>query len=369
MKPIGLYLHIPFCLSKCPYCDFYSFTPDEHTMDAYTDALCAALPRWQEKIGCLADTLYLGGGTPSLLGPKRLEKLVTAARKSFGLTNAEITLEANPADRLYDTFAAFASAGGNRVSMGLQAGSDRALQALGRRHDLHDAEVACRDVFAAGIRRLSLDLMLATEGQTPADVRDTVATIDALGAGHASAYLLKIEPNTPFAARDLRLPDEDAAADLYLTAVEALADRGFTQYEISNFARDGEHSRHNLKYWNSEPYLGIGPAAHSFIDGRRFAYPRDIRAFLRGDEPLPEAENTAYLPENSAEEYALLRLRLTEGLTESGFAARFGSPIPTLWRQRAAKLPPSLVISDAEGMRLTPQGFLVSNAIFAQLFP
>ena len=366
---VALYLHVPFCKSKCPYCDFYSFVPDEQTMDRYTEALCAALPRWQERLKVTADTLYLGGGTPSLRGGKRLAKLVRAARTSFGLTDAEITLEANPAERLYDTFAAFAEAGGNRVSMGLQAGNDRALQALGRRHTLQDAEAACRDVFAAGIKRLSLDLMLATEHQTAADVRETVTAIDSFGAEHASAYLLKIEPNTPFASRKLALPDEDEAADLYLTAVDTLASHGFRQYEISNFAKTGAESRHNLKYWNSEPYLGIGPSAHSFIGGRRFCYPRDMQAFLRGEEPSPESDGRTQMAENSPEEYALLRLRLTEGLTETGFAARFGTPIPTAWRDRAAKLPRTLVTADETGIRLTAEGFLVSNAIFTALFP
>ena len=366
MTPIGLYLHIPFCVSKCPYCDFYSFAADEETMDAYVEALIREMARWSRDTHAVADTLYLGGGTPSLLGGKRLARLVEAARQAFSLDNAEITLEANPAERLDDTFAAFTAAGGNRLSMGLQTGTDAALQRLGRRHTVAQAEAACDAARRAGIRRLSLDLMLALEGQTEQDVRHSVAVVDELGATHASSYLLKIEPGTPFATRPLQLPTDDQAAELYLTAVEALAERGFAQYEISNFAKNGEVSRHNLKYWNSDEVLGIGAAAHSCYAGRRFAYPRDAAAFIRGNRPLDEPTD-AIAPVGSETEYAMLRLRLCEGLTEQGFAARFGHPIPENWRKKAALLPPSLVTADADGIRLTPEGFLVSNAILAHL--
>lgn len=369
-KRIGLYLHVPFCKSKCPYCDFYSFVPDDSTMDAYTDALCRSLRTWKDRLPeTVADTLYLGGGTPSLLGTKRLQSVLKTARQTFVTDGAEVTLEANPADNLGELFAAFSAAGGNRISMGLQAGDDRTLQALGRRHTLQDAERACRAAREAGISRLSLDMMLAVEGQTANDVRQTTTLIDALGAEHASAYLLKIEPGTPFAARTLSLPDEDEAADLYLTAVDTLAAHGFAQYEISNFAKHGAVSRHNLKYWNSEPYLGLGPAAHSFMGGKRFAYPRDIGAFVNGCEPTAEAPEATVFAENSPEEYALLRLRLSVGLTETDFAARFGTPIPAAWKTRAARLPKTLITADDTGIRLTPEGFLVSNAIFAQIFP
>ncbi len=366
MKPIGLYLHIPFCVSKCPYCDFYSFATDEQTMEAYTEALIRELRRWRERVDTPADTLYLGGGTPSLLGGKRLYRLVTAAREDFGLEDAEITLEANPAERLEDTFSAFAAAGGNRISMGLQAGDDRTLAALGRRHTVAQAEMACEAARKAGIRRLSLDLMLGLEGQTPADVQHSVDVIDVLGATHGSAYLLKIEEGTPFASRSLHLPDDDQAAELYLTAVEAFTKRGLAQYEISNFAREGEQSRHNLKYWNADPTLGIGAAAHSYLGGKRLAYSRDAAAFIRGNTPVEETDSDA-APAGSETEYAMLRLRLCEGLTEHGFATRFGKPIPALWRQRAAKLPPAYVVADNDGIRLTPAGFLVSNAVLTHI--
>lgn len=386
--PIGLYIHVPFCLSKCPYCDFYSLSASEEALDAYTQAACRCLRRWADRLQARADTLYLGGGTPSLLGGARLTALLETARAGFGLEGAEITLEANPADDLADTLRAFAAAGGNRLSLGMQSASPRELRFLGRRHSPADVERTVRDARRAGIGNLSLDLMLALPGQTAQNIARSAAVCRELGAEHVSAYLLKIEPGTPFAGRDLALPDGDEAADLYLAAARALEGLGYRQYEISNFARPGRESRHNLKYWDLRPYLGIGPAAHSLLGGRRFAYPRDLRAFLDGappqaeepgDSPARPGEEAAvqglpedgweeiFQEENLPEEYLMLRLRLTDGLRESEYAARFGGPIPALWRERAAALPPSLIQADGEGIRLTREGFLVSNAVIARL--
>ena len=369
MEPIGLYIHVPFCLSKCPYCDFYSFTASDEAMDAYTAAVERALADWAARIGARADTLYVGGGTPSLLGGARLARLVEAARQGFGLQNAEITLEANPADDLAETLRAFAAAGGSRLSLGMQSADPAELRLLGRRHTPADVERAVRDAVRAGLDNLSLDMMLGLPGQRPETVERSAAVCRELGAAHVSAYLLKVEPATPFAARELRLPDEDGAADLYLAAAGALEAGGYAQYEISNFSRPGRESRHNLKYWDLRPYLGIGPSAHSLLDGRRFAYPRDMAAFLRGESPVPEqsAGRVSAIGENSPEEYLMLRLRLTAGLRADEFAARFGAPLPARWRQRAAGLPAALLTADEDGIRLTREGFLVSNAVIARL--
>ncbi len=366
--PIGLYLHIPFCASKCPYCDFYSLVSTPAVWDAYTAALCASLEHYGAAINESADTVYLGGGTPSLLGPERLTRLLTTARRAFRVAdNAEITMEANPGDDLASVFAAFAAAGGNRVSLGMQAVSNTHLHALGRRHTVDDTAKAVKTAHAAGITNVSLDILLGTPHQTPADVRAAAAHCAALGAAHVSAYLLKLEPNTPFAATPPSLPNEDAVVALYHTAADALETHGYRQYEISNFAHAGRESRHNLKYWNAEPYLGLGPSAHSFYDGRRFAFPRDLTAFIAGGKPSAENPEHTGISENSPEEYAMLRLRLTSGLREQKYHARFGTPIPAAWRERAAALPPSLITCDKDGIRLTRAGFLVSNAILARL--
>ncbi len=360
---IGIYVHVPFCVSKCPYCDFYSQTDRcDETKDAFTEAV---LDRFSQYEGITADTLYFGGGTPSLLGGKRLAALVEGARRQFGLANAEITLEANPADDLYDTVAAFAAAGGNRVSMGVQAVSDRHLQRLGRRHTVAKAEESALAVRRAGIANLSLDLMLGTPEQTEEDVFATVERFAAWGADHVSAYLLKLEPNTPFGKTPPPIPDEDGAAALYLAMGEAADRHGYRQYEISNFAKSGYESRHNLKYWNSEPYLGFGPAAHSFFEGKRFYYPRSLTAFINGVKPLSEENDT--IENNTREEYAMLRLRLTEGLTERDFLARFGTSLPEEWRARAKKLPSHLVTEDEHGIGFSREGFLVSDSLIARI--
>ncbi len=365
---LGLYLHTPFCIAKCPYCDFYSAAAfNDALLDRYTDALCAAMDRTEGKYGA-ADTLYFGGGTPSLLGGRRLTRLIEHAAARFGLQNAEITLEANPADDLADTLTAFAAAGGNRLSLGMQAANDTELEALGRRHRMRDLYRTAEDAARAGLTNLSLDLMLATPKQTDRSVAHAVDVCRELGAKHVSAYLLKIEQGTPFFVRQksLALPDDDEAADRYLFACEQLETAGFRQYEISNFAVAGYESRHNLKYWSGDEYLGLGPAAHSFLRGVRWEYPRDLAAFLRGEPPVAEQNDTA-VRDASPAEYAMLRLRLTVGLRERDFSARYGTPLPVAWRKAAAALPPRLVVCDTAGIRLTREGFLLENPLIARI--
>lgn len=370
MLSLGIYLHTPFCVSKCPYCDFYSTTAfSEDDLDRYVGALACEIQRWGNTLEQSADTLYFGGGTPSLLSGHRLSLLIKTVRSAFSLPNtAEITLEANPADELSAVFSAFAEAGGNRLSLGMQAADDEQLQLLGRRHTVAQTERTVAAAHKAGIHNLSLDLMLGIAGQTPEHIKTAVARCADFGATHVSAYLLKLEDGTPYAlSPPADLPDEDETVFLYHTAAQTLESHGFLQYEISNFSKPGFESRHNLKYWLSEPYLGLGPAAHSFVNGKRFYYPRSLSSFLRHNPPLAENPDESAIPENSPEEFAMLRLRLTKGLTEQDFFDRFGTAIPTAWRERATNLPSSLIISDANGIRLTRDGFLVSDAILSRL--
>lgn len=362
----GIYVHVPFCASKCPYCDFYSLTgADDALKDAYTNALCREM---RKKSGIQADTVYFGGGTPALLGGERLAKLVSTARECFDISDAaEITLEANPADFLYETFAAFAAAGGNRLSLGMQSTDAEILKILGRRHTPADVIRTVTDAKKAGIENISLDLMLAVPAQTKAHIEKDIATCAELGASHVSAYLLKVEEGTPFAAMGeaLAVPDEDTAADYYLFAAETLEKYGYRQYEISNFAKKGKESRHNLKYWRLEPYIGFGPAAHSFDGGKRWYYPRDIQGFIDGEPPVMDMDGGIAI--GSETEYAMLALRLREGLRAAPFYERFGERIPTAWMSAAAALPRSLVEVDETGIALTPEGFLVSDALIIRI--
>ena len=370
MEKIGLYIHIPFCVSKCPYCDFHSATlgtplQAQARLDAYTDALLSSMNRWAERLPATADTLYFGGGTPSLMGGARLAKVVAEAQHLFGLRVAEITMEANPADNLADTLSAFAAAGGNRLSLGMQSAVPTELSLLGRRHTPADVARTMADARRAGIDNISLDVMLGIGGQTVATACHSVDVAAELGATHLSAYLLKIEPNTPYGACPPALPSEDESADLYLSAFERMEHHGYRQYEISNAALRGWESRHNLKYWLSDPYLGIGPAASSCVGGKRFTYPRDTAAFIAGNLPIEDPCEGA--PVGSPEEYALLRLRLAKGLSAVDFAARFNRALPVEWVKNASVLPKSLVVADDAGIRLTREGFLLSNTLISRI--
>ena len=364
MEPIGLYLHTPFCVSKCPYCHFHSAPPtSDAELDAYTAALVASMEDWAARQPLCADTLYFGGGTPSLLGGERLAALIRCADDRFGLLShaPEITLEANPADNLAETLSAFAAAGGNRLSLGMQSAHSAELAVLGRRHAPADVARTMTDAHRAGINNISLDIMLGISGQTVETALESVERAVDLGATHISAYLLKLEPGTPYGVCPPPLPDEDTTAELYLAVMERLSALGYRQYEISNAAKPGCESRHNLKYWDSRPYLGLGPAASSCLGGRRFTYPRDTAYFVGGGAPVDDPATDT--PVGSAEEYALLRLRLADGLSATEFTARFGIPIPLEWHNRAAALPRNLVAVDDEGIRLTREGFLLSNTL------
>lgn len=364
MNNIGLYFHVPFCDGKCPYCDFYSIRGTEERMDKYTDRIVQDIKYESEHTGRKADTLYFGGGTPSLLGAKRLIRIVEAARKGFGLERAEITAEANPADELSEFFREIRAAGVNRLSLGLQSADDGELRLLGRRHTAEQAARCIADARAAGFENLSLDLMLAVQGQTEESLRRSIAFCARAGASHVSAYLLKVEPGTAYFKdrENLRLPDEDAAASRYLFACEELERHGFRQYEISNFAKVGFQSRHNLKYWRDEEYLGFGPAAHSFLNGRRYSNRRSIGAFLQGEPAVPEGDGGGF------EEFAMLALRLTEGLTDARCMERFGHRVPERMKSAAKRYEPAgLTVCSENGFHFTPRGFLVSNTLTAEI--
>lgn len=361
-KAVGIYIHIPFCDGKCPYCDFYSVSPNDRLRAEYINALEREMSRHR---GLSADTVYFGGGTPTLMGADGLVRLLHSAKSHFAIDgNAEITFEMNPRTAGLDMLTRLREAGFNRVSMGVQSGVDRELEALGRRHTITDAEKAAADVRAAGFDNLSVDLMLGVPGQTADSLRSSVDTVCAMEPEHISAYILKIEPGTPFASRDFGadLADDDGQAELYSLAVELLAQRGYERYEISNFARPGRESRHNLRYWDCAEYLGFGPAAHSFYGGRRFFYPRDLESFLHAPATVDDGEG------GGEEEYVMLRLRLAEGITQAGWSERFGTAIPGRYYDRAAPLAKAgLVQADCEGIRLRGEGFLLSNAVIARL--
>ena len=365
-RPLGLYLHIPFCRSKCAYCDFYSLPAGgAEAMDRYAAALDRAL---EEARGLASryrvDSVYFGGGTPSYFGSRRLAGLLEAILERYPVdSGAEITLEANP-DSLEDPadILALRRAGFNRVSLGVQSADDRQLRALGRPHTFAQAARAVSLLRQGGFQNLSLDLIYGLAGQSLADWQETVERTAALEPEHLSCYGLKLEEGTPLWRRRSRLsfPDGDLQADMYLWTVERLGQLGYGQYEISNFARPGYPSRHNLKYWTLEEYAGFGPGAHSDVGGARWALPRDLEAFCRG-ALLPERE--AIGPLERLREYLLLGLRTAEGISREEFSRRGGpsfAPVEAvLERCRQA----GYARRTEAGWHLTPEGFLVSNRI------
>ena len=312
------------------------------------------------------DTVYFGGGTPTMLGADRLCTVLEGIRQRYDLApDAEITLEANPIAITPRMAAALRQGGFNRISMGLQSASPAQLRDLGRTHTAEKAAEAVRIVRAAGFRNLSLDLMLGLPHQTVEEVLGSIRFAAELGAVHLSAYMLQLEEGTPYAARYTESDiDEETQRQIYLAAIAELERLGFHQYEISNFARPGFESRHNLRYWRCEEYLGLGPGAHSFLEGRRFYYPRDLAGFLMGKPPAEDG------PGGDFGEFAMLNLRLTRGLCREDCLSRFGEQGGALFdqmREKAKGLPPQLLRTEEGRLAFTPEGFLVSNALLVAL--
>lgn len=367
LPSVGLYIHVPFCIMKCPYCDFYSVAAGEDIYELYTGAVIRALERYAEIYPRRADTLYFGGGTPLLLGAKRLCRITEAAARLFGLDGAEVTAEGNPGSARETDLAALRQGGLNRLSFGLQSADGRELLALGRRHTATMAAETVSAARRAGFDNVSLDLMLGTPYQTEESLRKSVRFAAGCGITHLSAYMLKVEEGTPLFTSPLRklCAGDDALADLYDAACDEAERAGLSQYEISNFALPGRECLHNLKYWRDEEYLGLGPAAHSFMDGRRFYFERELSAFLSGDAPALEVYEGAG---GGWEEEAMLRLRLREGLSLDALAQKYPSAPTDDMLRRAKPLEHAGLLSTAGGvLALTRQGFLLSNTVTGEI--
>ncbi len=363
MNKIGLYIHIPFCKSKCPYCDFYSLRAGEEDFDNYVTCVIKALESYSRKINKKSDTLYFGGGTPSLIGADRLGRIIDKAKSLFDC-DGEITVECNPSCTDDEFFKKLYHSGVNRVSLGMQSAVDNERKSLGRFADSEKVKEVINNSIASGIENISLDVMVGVPSQTEKSLQQTLDFCVNSGAKHISAYILKLEEGTWFYknSHKLDIPDDDTTADLYLQMTDYLENNGFGQYEISNFAKDGFHSRHNLKYWNCEEYLGIGPSAHSFIDKKRFYYPRDLLFFADGKDPLPDGDG------GDLNEYIMLCLRLKEGLVFEKCSQRFEGFSPEEYIKKAEPMAKAgLVRVDDNSLSLTAKGFLVSNLIIEKI--
>lgn len=371
---IGIYIHIPFCKSKCDYCDFYSLAGQEEQMDRYQQALLTHLRAFAPRVkGWIVDTVYFGGGTPSYYGDKRLRELLTLIQRQFSLSRqAEITVECNPDSVDARAMARLRRAGVNRISLGVQSADAQQLRCLHRIHSPRQVIQAVSDIRQAKLDNLSLDLIYGLPGQTMADWEDTLKKALDLDPDHLSCYGLKVEEETPLArqvAEGLALPDGDLQADLYLRAVELLHQRGYRQYEISNFSKPGKESRHNLKYWLGREYLGFGPGAHSYFGGQRYAYPRDLEGYLQsiatGAAQLEDVQPIS--PPEQAREYLMLRMRTLRGIEEWEYRRKFGLNFEPIAHRLEFFESHHWAEQTDHRWHFTPQGFLLSNTLILDL--
>ncbi len=375
---LGLYFHIPFCRAKCAYCDFYSFVPnDEALMERYVNALALHMQSYRDGAkDYLADTVFIGGGTPTALPTELLVKLIRTVKKNFTVTKgAEFTIEANPATVDVGMLNRLRRAGVNRLSMGLQSANNEELAALSRIHKREDFAASFRAARRARIDNINVDLMFGIPYQTKRSLLKTLHYVVRLGPEHISLYDLILEPSTPLARRapGLPMPTDDEEADMYLAAVEFLAQNGYAQYEVSNFARPGYQCRHNLKYWNCEEYLGIGASAHSYFRDSRFSFVRDIKKYMHGVE-VPASrvkitdENDVVSPRERMGEYIMLRFRLAAGLNDREFTRRFGASFSQTYGKKMIPYINGGFATYKDGVyALTPQGMFVSNYILSDL--
>lgn len=368
-QPLALYVHWPFCVSKCPYCDFNSHVRERIDEAAWRDALIADM-EYEAALtpGRRLSSLFFGGGTPSLMTPATVGAIIAAANRLWGFENAEITLEANPSSVEAERFAGFAAAGVNRVSLGLQALDDTALKALGRAHDLAEG-LAALDVAQRHFPRVSFDLIYAREGQTPEEWEAELTRALAFGTEHLSLYQLTIEPGTAFATRArlgrLTLPEEDASLGMFEMTRAMTAAAGLPAYEVSNHARPGAESRHNLTYWRYGDYVGVGPGAHGRRGGMATLRTRLPETWLK----TPVASETPLEANTRADEALMMGLRLLEGIDEAAFAARTGTRLGDVITASGLEETTRLgLVEYGDGrLRLTEAGQPLLNAVIARL--
>ena len=371
---LGLYLHIPFCRSKCDYCDFYSLAGQDDRMNDYQKALLQQIldtaPRTKKQV---VNSVYIGGGTPTWYGEKRLLEVIGAVKKRFTLSrDVEFTLEANPDSVDEKMLKRLRRAGVNRLSMGMQSACDKELAAVHRPHTFKQVELAVKAARDAKIKNLNLDLIYGLPGQTEHSWRASVEAALALEPEHLSCYGLAVEEGTPLARRVAegeQLPDDDQQAQRYLWTVKRLAQAGFEQYEVSNFSKTGCQSRHNLKYWMGRPYVGLGAAAHSDFGGCRYSFVRDLEGYIRGvlgDGKLVDEMDQIPRRERGSE-YLMLRLRTTHGIEEWEYRREYYMNFDPIAAKLAQFEQKGWVARTGRRWHFTPEGFLLSNRLIGEL--
>ena len=374
MERLSLYIHIPFCVKKCEYCDFYSLC-DLSLRAKYVNALIAQIKDFRsEAKNKLVDTIYFGGGTPSLLSGDDMLRIMKTIRSVFRVAEeAEISLEANPGTLNPEKLSAYREAGINRLSLGLQSADPKELQRLGRIHTKEEFENSFLLARLEGFQNINVDIMYALPDQTEQTLSDTLDYVIALDPDHISFYGLKIEPETPFGREEnieSSLPVEDTQADMYLNSVKKLENAGFLQYEISNFSKPGFDCIHTLKNWKCRDYLGFGPAAHSFFDGKRYSYKKDIDAFiadpLKRTKLYDEYEELTY--GDVAWQFVMLGFRLRLGIDVIEYEERFGDDFEARYLEKMAPfIDKQYILKTKNGYRLSRRGLLISNYILSEI--
>lgn len=372
--PLGIYIHIPFCRSKCNYCDFYSIPePEQKLMDEYLQALCSHI----RETGTFApdyvvDTVFFGGGTPSLFGAPSLAAVLTAIRESFRVSpKAEITFEANPDSVTKKLLRRLKSEGFNRVSLGVQSDDDGILAQLGRPHTYQQAVDAVKLIRRAGFKNLSIDMMFGLPGQSLQDWQDSLRHVLTLKPDHISCYALTLEENTPMYRNreQYQLADDDLQADMYLAAVDILEQAGFVHYEISNFAKKGMISRHNWKYWMGQEYLGFGPKASSDFGGKRFTITGELSGYIDGikNQGAVMTDTQEISSRERAAEYLMTRLRTNAGIEKEEYEQKFLLPFGPLEDVLRSPMYHQLAEQSGKRWRLTAQGLFVAHSIISDL--
>lgn len=366
MNKLGLYIHIPFCASKCSYCDFYSFAANDNEINEYVKALIKTIEYWSEKCRkYVVDTVYFGGGTPSLIGGDRLVSIIKAIYSGFNvIEDAEITVECNPDSINKDLLLNLKKVNVNRLSIGIQAMQDDMLKSLSRRHTASEAKNAVKLAQKHGFSNISLDLMYALPNQTIDMLLDSLNQMLELEPTHLSCYALKVEDGTPLAKQNPVLPDDDISADMYNAICETLKNNGFKHYEISNWAKNGYYSKHNSRYWDLSEYLGIGSSAHSLFNGKRFAYSANINDFILGVRPIEEEQVEGF---SKAHEFIMLVLRTSKGINSLDYEKKFNKPFEHIAKALEKYIAYGLVQNINNTWTLTERGFLVSNTILSDV--
>ncbi len=383
--PLAIYLHIPFCRTKCTYCAFNTYTNMDSLIEPFVDALIHEIRIGGEsKPGQAVGTIFFGGGTPSLLTPEQIERILAAISTYFDvMLDAEVSLEANPNDITQEYLSELRQKGINRLSLGMQSANSSELKLFARRHDNDQTARAVSAARAAGFDSLNLDLIYGVPHQTLSGWDWSLQQMLALQPDHVSLYALGLEDGTPMqewvAKGRLPTPDEDLAADMYELATEKLAGAAYEQYEISNWSKPGHTCRHNLQYWRNLPYAGYGPGAHGYADGVRYSTVLSPQRYIKALEnvsdpsvfPHTPATHEAVVVDRSAEisETLIMGLRLTqEGINRKTFVQRFGIDLVELHQEVIEKyVNYGLLHVDTEVVRITQQGRLLSNMIFREL--